>query len=165
MTINSSNLQKDCNLLEAILARIENYRNKKIDIATLINSLDDFLNQLTTIDEEWKNEFRSLWLDIEVVHAVSLDTDDLVKPFTDNDYDIIAAALHNLQKITQEKLAEKRDLSKPIFEIEYTAMSLVDHWLECPICQEAWETTSREAMICCPQCRSILHNPHFEPHE
>ena len=54
---------------------------------------------------------------------------------------------------------EQDELSKSILEIKDNAQEIGNFWLMCPICQEAWESTSKSAMVRCPNCKSKLHNP------
>ncbi len=39
------------------------------------------------------------------------------------------------------------------------ATVLLDSWMQCPLCEEAWEERIREAIVKCPKCNSVLHNP------
>ena len=44
-----------------------------LKLNSAIYDLDSFLNKLTTVDEIWKIDFRSLRLDIEVEYSLALD--------------------------------------------------------------------------------------------
>lgn len=56
----------------------------------------------------------------------------------------------------------KEELSQPILDIKDTAQDLENNWLMCPLCQEVWEDSSGDAMVCCPKCNNKLHNPSFK---
>lgn len=43
-------IQKDISLLELILLKIERYFDNKLPISSLIYDLENYLNQITTID-------------------------------------------------------------------------------------------------------------------
>ena len=57
---------------------------------------------------------------------------------------------------------DKEELSQPLLEIKEVATTLGDHWLMCPLCQEAWEDHSTYAMVRCPKCNEKLHNPEYK---
>ncbi|PJD94837.1 MAG: hypothetical protein CK425_10550 [Parachlamydia sp.] len=34
-------------------------------------------------------------------------------------------------------------------------------WLICPLCIDAWESNSPDAMVACPKCKKVFHNPRY----
>ena len=79
----------------------------------------------------------------------------------DPQFELTAEELSNLaDKLIAE--GEKEELSIPASEIKDKATELGDHWLMCPLCQEAWEEHSIYGMIPCPKCNNKLHNPQFK---
>ena len=39
------------------------------------------------------------------------------------------------------------------------AKVLLDNWVQCPFCEEAWEVGIEEALVKCPKCSTVLDNP------
>ena len=79
----------------------------------------------------------------------------------DPQFELTAEELSNLaDKLIAEE--EKEELSTPVSEIKDKATELGDHWLMCPLCQEAWEEYSVYGMLRCPKCNNKLHNPQFK---
>ena len=39
------------------------------------------------------------------------------------------------------------------------AKVLLDNWVQCPFCEEAWEVGIEEALVKCPKCSTVLNNP------
>jgi hypothetical protein len=56
----------------------------------------------------------------------------------------------------------KEELKKPDSNIEKSATILDETWLMCPVCIDAWESTSKNAMVICPKCNQVFHNPRFQ---
>jgi len=73
MTNQKENTQKDINILELIDLKITRYFNKSLYIGDLIYDLESCLNQFTTVDNQWKKDFRTIRLDIEVAYSLALD--------------------------------------------------------------------------------------------
>jgi hypothetical protein len=42
-----------------------------------------------------------------------------------------------------------------------TAQTLDCSWLQCPVCCDAWESHSPDAMVRCPECHSVSRNPRY----
>ena len=45
--------------------------------------------------------------------------------------------------------------------VEKTAEALDGDWLQCPLCSDAWESGSLDAMVRCPKCQSVSRNPKY----
>jgi len=159
-------VQRDLDILEVIIIKINKYFNNFLHINTVINDLDSLLTQLTTIDEKWKLEFRTLWSNMEIAYALTLDQG--LETFDNQRKKITEKSLFDLKKMTEVKIKElkeqlsseeKDELAKPIPEIQEKANDLGDNWLMCPLCQEAWENHSKYGMVRCPNCNHKLHNP------
>ncbi len=73
MTIQENNIQKDICILELMILKIARYFDGILDVSDLIYDLEGYLNQLTTVDKEWKRDFRTIWMDIEVIYSLALD--------------------------------------------------------------------------------------------
>ncbi|QVL56095.1 MAG: hypothetical protein KFB95_02500 [Simkaniaceae bacterium] len=65
-----------------------------------------------------------------------------------------------LEKIADDLIEE--ELKKPDPNIEKSATILDETWLMCPDCIDAWESASKSAMVICPKCNQIFHNPRFQ---
>ncbi len=102
MTTQETSIQKDISTLELIDLKITRYFDKALYISDLIYDLEGCLNQLTTIDKQWKKDFRTIWLDIEVAYSLALDQG--LEKFTDKENIIAENSLHALKKMTQDKI-------------------------------------------------------------
>lgn len=96
----------DISILELIALKIKKYFNKSLYMSDLIYDLESFLNQLTTIDKKWKNDFRTIWLDIEVAYSLSLDQG--LEKLTDEGNAIADSSLYTLKKMVEDKIYELR---------------------------------------------------------
>ncbi len=102
MTNQENNVQKDLNILELIDLKITRYFNKSLYISDLIYDLESYLNQLTTVDNQWKKDFRTIWLDIEIAYSLALDQG--LENLTEEGTVLTENSLHTLKKITQDKI-------------------------------------------------------------
>lgn len=77
----------------------------------------------------------------------------------------------------REKVKETQGkLNKTLNDVIEEELKVYDHtvkksatvldkaWLMCPDCKDAWESTSKNAMVICPKCNQVLHNPKWEKH-
>jgi hypothetical protein len=104
-----NSIQKDISILELMTLKITKYFNKSIYISDLIYDLESYLNQLTVVDKEWKKNFRTTWLDIEVAYSLALDQGS-DKPINDGDA-IVVNSLNTLNKMAKDKIENlKNDL-------------------------------------------------------
>lgn len=53
------------------------------------------------------------------------------------------------------------DLEFEDASVSQTATILDDKWIQCPDCQDAWESESTYAMVRCPTCAGVFRNPRF----
>jgi uncharacterized CHY-type Zn-finger protein len=37
-----------------------------------------------------------------------------------------------------------------------------DEWLICPKCIDAWKSTTRDALVICPNCKKMFINPRYK---
>lgn len=61
-----------------------------------------------------------------------------------------------------KKYKYSMDLEFPNPSIFNKATKLDNKWLMCTFCIDAWETTSQDGMVICPNCQRMLHNPFYE---
>ena len=47
------------------------FKQNELNLNQLINLLDELIESLKLCDQEWKNEFRSEWWDLEQLNAIS----------------------------------------------------------------------------------------------
>lgn len=106
MTNQEDSIQKDMNILELIDLKITRYFNNSVYISDLIYDLESYLNQLTTVDDQWKKDFRTIWLDIEVAYSLALDQE--LENLTEEGTFLTGNSLHNLKKMTQDKIKDLR---------------------------------------------------------
>jgi|JI9StandDraft_1071089.scaffolds.fasta_scaffold15072_3 hypothetical protein len=97
-------LKKDIDILDLINLRIISYLNNSLFIGKLIDDLENYLKQLTTINSDWKIDFRTIWLDIETAYALTLDED--LEELTDSRYALVKEAVETLRKMAEDKLKE-----------------------------------------------------------
>jgi hypothetical protein len=76
-------------------------------------------------------------------------------------YDLLTDGEEKEVKIF-EKYKYLMDLEFPNPSIQEHATALDDEWLMCPICIDAWQSTSKDGMVICPKCERMLHNPRYE---
>lgn len=102
MTLQENSIQKDIYILEVVVLKITKYFDKSLYISDLIYDLESHLNQLTLVDLQWKKNFRTTWLDIEVAYSLALDQ-GLDKPANDGEK-IVVISLNILKKMAQDKI-------------------------------------------------------------
>jgi hypothetical protein len=57
-------------------------------------------------------------------------------------------------------------IKTPDSSIVKSATQLDNIWLMCPDCIDAWESTTKDAMVICPKCNKAFRNPrHLETEE
>lgn len=54
------------------------------------------------------------------------------------------------------------DLEYPDTTIKVMAEVIDEKWLYCPLCRDAWESTSNDGMVICPNCHNVMHNPSYK---
>ena len=152
---NQKNKNKDIKMLKFMELKIDSYLNKPVDISDLIYGFKAYFDELTTVNEQWKEDFIGLWLDIEIAYSLALDQglDDL----TEEENVLTQQSLHVLKKMITSLIEEYLKTDDPI--IQDTATIAYASWLLCPLCYEAWESSSHDPMVLCPTCESPLHNP------
>jgi hypothetical protein len=60
-----------------------------------------------TVNKQWKKDFRTIWLDVEVAYSLALDQG--LESLTNSGYIITENSLNNLKKMAQDKI---NDLKK-----------------------------------------------------
>jgi hypothetical protein len=57
---------------------------------------------------------------------------------------------------------ELMDLEFPDPSVSNTAMDLGEGWVMCPFCDDSWEADNLNAMVRCPTCKKLSHNPIYK---
>ena len=105
MTSFEEGIKKDVSILEVMFIRIKRCASGDYHIGSLIRDLECFLNQLTTVNGMWRDDFMNLWSDLEISYAVALSK-GLEEDFTDLGKNIVKNALHDLEKMITVKVNE-----------------------------------------------------------
>ncbi|KKM14269.1 hypothetical protein LCGC14_1707820 [marine sediment metagenome] len=95
----------------------------------------------------------AMWGYYELVN-IENHNDDLMKENKDNLEEKEKAALDIFYQRKKEM-----DLEFPDDSIKEKASIVDNNWLMCPTCVDAWESNSIFAMIECPKCKKVMHNP------
>ena len=142
-------------LLENIKIRLGLFVDKKIELADLLNRLDAVYQVLALGNKDLANEFFQYCLDLESIVAGVASRDSLELDEEENE--IVNDTVEKLHNMILTQLANYLKVPDP--SVTTTATQLDNAWLLCPNCIDAWETTSKDAMIICPKCDRALHNP------
>jgi hypothetical protein len=66
------------------------------------------------------------------------------------------------ENFAREIFYKRKDLADLEFvddSVEKTVMFVDENWVQCPLCCEAWEINSYDAMVRCPKCHGVFHRP------
>lgn len=142
---------------------IELFLSKKIDTNSFCNCFHDSYG-LEIETENLTNEEESC-----------LDSlNQVARRCTTSEEDLKSSGFFYSEKELREKVKEvheklgsldaliKKELKVPNLNISKIATSLDEKWLMCPDCIDAWECSSQDAMVICPMCNQVLHNPRYE---
>jgi hypothetical protein len=151
---------KDYRHINLMFNSIKLYKNKQITLFELIQDLDALFNALEQVKEEQKNDLIGYCGTLEEVYAIKLQDDIQTELILDiQDKKIIAETLEKIEKIIGKILDE---LKNPDYSVKEKAEIIDKEWLLCPICHDAWQSDSSDAMVVCANCQKILHNPRFK---
>lgn len=149
--------EKDYKHVNLILVNIKLYRNNKISLFELVQNIDALIGNLEQIDNVKKNDLQEYCGTLEVVYAVNLqENSGESKELSIQDNKIINKTLKKIEQINYEILD---NLKKTNSSIKEEAEIIDQEWLLCPVCHDAWQSHSLDAMIVCANCQKILHNP------
>ncbi len=105
---------------------------------------------------ENSNTFRTIFGYNELVNN-EYHNDDLMKENKDNLIEKEERALTIFYKRKKEM-----DMEFPDFSNKEQATLIDQNWLMCPKCVDAWGSNSIFAMVECPKCKNIMHNPRYK---
>lgn len=137
--------------------KIESFEEHKLALHRLINDLRDLLNTLESVNESWKRTIQTEINTLELIEECF--NDGTISLWDENPTTVEKNSLLEIKK--QTKFIIISYLQQPNFSIKLRAQIIDGNWLLCPNCQEAWELLSSDAMVICPKCDQILHNPHY----
>lgn len=142
-------------LIEHKLALFE---SKKIDLSECIKELNVALHALENIPASWKADFQSKINFLEIIHD-SIE-DGSISKWKGNVKEDLNKTVVSLKQMVSILLNEY--LKIPDFRVTEIAIEGDTKWLICPNCNDAWESTSSDAMVVCPKCEHICHNPRIK---
>jgi hypothetical protein len=87
----------DLRQIDLMASQISRFETGDVSQSQLINDLDSLLSCLKTVDQNWKNSFKSEWWTLEQVHAVALDRKQASLP--PDSKALLTEALGNLKKL------------------------------------------------------------------
>lgn len=93
--------------LDLMIKNINKYIENKIRLKDLIDNLRGLLDCLQTINQDWKNKFRSEWWTLEQIYAVKQYKKQ--KELSNDEKKMIHATLKNINDL----LAEHNYVEKP----------------------------------------------------
>lgn len=131
------------------------FEGKKIDLFELIKELNTILNALEKISDSWKTDFQSKINFLELIHD-SIE-DGSISRWKGNFKEDLDKTVLGLKQMISILVDEY--LKMPDSKITETAIQGDSKWLICPHCNDAWESISSDAMVICPKCEHVCHNP------
>jgi hypothetical protein len=145
----------DVRQIRLIKKIINLFENQKIGLFDLIGGLSGLLNALESVDDFWKDDFQVEVNTLEMVHD-SIE-DGSISKWRENPQETVQVSILKLKEMTTLLLEKYLRLSDPnILEVAILADS---NWVICSKCNDAWESNSTNAMVICPKCECLLHNP------
>jgi hypothetical protein len=131
------------------------FEGKKIDLFELIKELNAILNALENISDSWKADFQSKINFLEIIHD-SIE-DGAISRWKGNFEEDLDKTVVSLKQMVSILLDEY--LKIPDSRITEIAIEGDPTWLICPNCNDAWKSISSDAMVICPKCEHVCHNP------
>lgn len=90
---------------------LQRYEQGKTDLPSLIIGLDALLEALELPDKAWKDDFRSEWGSLEVLHAIALDhAEQGLAPDVEttvnqpNNQALIKQAINNMRRLLTDRI-------------------------------------------------------------
>src|SRR5574342_508856 len=123
---------------------LDAYSKNTISLSDLLIKLDE-LARCTTPQAKWKEAFFDNWINLE-----SLNTESSVKrdPCSNDELKLIDSSVCNIVHIIDDLLLSYEKI--PDTSVKSIAKEIDSKWLLCPLCVDAWESDSRNAMVVCP---------------
>ena len=148
----------DLKQIKLVIDKLQLFENKKIDLFDLVNDLNGLLNAFESVSNSWKNNFQS------EVNALELINDSFedgsISRWQGNIEEDLYKIIKNLKQMASNLLEKYLMIPDP--KIEEIAIEGNSKWLICPSCNDAWESISSKAMVVCPKCDQVCHNPRYK---
>ena len=138
-----------------IINKIGLFELNKLDLYDLVCDLIGLLNVLESVPNAWIDEFRSAINTLELIHD-SIE-DGSISRWKGNFKEDLNKSVSKLKSMSTSLIKEYLKRTDP--NIIESAIEASSSWIMCPKCNDAWESSSRHAMVICPKCESALHNP------
>lgn len=136
---------------------VEQFIKNQIDMVEFVNALSGFLNSLEYVDIELENKIRAAISTIQMNYDTAVDKSSL--RWHDASNVVIQESIRSLKKITHDIIGDY--LKKVDSSVAEVAILLEEEWYMCPTCNEVWKSELRDAMVLCPKCDHVLHNPRY----
>lgn len=143
----------DVNLMLRIFNKINLFKEDKIGVLAFSNDLDLIVNNIQSINSSWKDEFINKLHLLNLYESAGQDKKFVFGEDESKNIDIV----NELNILAQEALDSY--LEYPDINVKDSAKIEYPNYLNCPNCHHAWESIVKTAMIICPICESVLHNP------
>ncbi len=105
MTDAAEEIERERRQLRLMDERIEQFRNGSLSLARLISDLEGLLEARTLASDQWVDDFRSAWADLEIPYAVALDR---LTPIPDAHDPTIADGLFDLDRLIRQAVDKLR---------------------------------------------------------
>ena len=156
--------------LDLMNLSVESFQKKQIPLNQLVGNMEFLLSALESIDKNWAATILEEITTLESINATEIireSGEDITNLPEKERNQIIQSSVSNLGLLIEKRIdritnERKEELLFPLPETKEIATALGDHWLMCPLCQEAWKDHSTYAMIRCPKCNEKLHNPEYK---
>ena len=89
-------------LMKESVALYENQPSSLENLVTLTQSLEKSINSLKTIDNDWKEAFRTEWWELEFTSSLMIDNE--VDQLSEEDEEAVSIAIKNMKKMLDQAL-------------------------------------------------------------
>lgn len=147
----------DLKQIRLIEKKIDLFKNNNINLFTLVCDLNSLLNALENVPNYWKSDFQSEINTLELIND-SIE-DGSISRWNGNFKEDMNKSVSKLKNMAFSIINDY--FKTPDSNILEIAIEASSDWLICPKCNDAWKSHSRHAMVDCPKCNNIMHNPHY----
>lgn len=145
--------RKQIRLMKYLLAA---YSKGNVSLRELLTKLDH-LARSTIPKAEWKKDFLDNWLNLESFNTESIPLQR--NQLSVDELEIFDRSVNNIAQLVDHLLSSYEQV--PDISVQSVAQELDTQWLLCPLCIDAWQNNSKNAMVVCPKCNEGLHNPRY----
>ena len=145
----------DLKQIKLIEKRISLFENNNLELFDFVDDLGGLLNALTSIDDSCKDNFQ---VEVNSLGMIRDSIEDgAISRWKGNFKEDIHKSVSKLKKMASSLLEEYLKISDP--NVRERAIEANFKWFMCPKCNDAWESSSLDAMVVCPKCDCAFHNP------